>query len=631
MSYRKFIFYFLLMLTGNVLTSAPLNEKARERTIQAQCCEHSLDETNTPVLHRCGSTLYRQLEESRHPHLREARENIERQTERWLSRNSLQLKSTQEVVTIPVVVHVVYNPNQPEQNISRQQILSQLNALNRDFRRWNEDTVHTPSMFKNLAADTRIEFQLARRTPEGLPTTGITRRATNIVRFTMDSDNVKFSNTGGTGIWNRDQYLNIWVCNLEQDYLGYAQYPGGRADTDGIVISYRSFGTEGTAQFPYNLGRTLTHETGHWFNLMHTWGDEDICGATDYVADTPDQELPYYHCPSFPQESCDSEDMFMNYMDYTDDRCMNIFTTGQANRMQATLNGFRAPLKSSPALQAPQENIISCDTMQKELINKQLHLYKAHHGGYITGTQTLAYRAMAQYFENPTEAGWLTAGGVAFGAAHDKGGIASLAIWATDFSGKPVNPPLARTDLPIATIQQDVENDRITWFQFDTPVRITGPFFAGIILPVATGDSLALLATPPVHTSHAWAQAGNSSWHNFRDIHNDSLNIKLAIFPIACIESDTEELTQDIGFTIGPNPNTGQQLNMYFTNLPPDTRADIEIFDISGRRVMHKQNIHISHYMPLNISSLTMQGIFFIRVSNAHLNVRKKFLLIPNS
>jgi hypothetical protein len=162
---------------------------------------------------------------------------------------------------------------------------------------------------------------------------------------------------GGLDIWDRDYYLNIWVCNIDGgNTLGFAYVPNSTgASDDGVVIDYRFFGTMGTVSPPYNLGRTATHEVGHWFNLEHIWADEPNCAADDGVTDTPQQKAENYGCPTYPQTTqsggrCSSSDpssMFMNYMDYTDDNCMNLFTNGQKLRMQAAINGPRVTLLSS--------------------------------------------------------------------------------------------------------------------------------------------------------------------------------------------------------------------------------------------------------------------------------------------
>lgn len=244
--------------------------------------------------------------------------------------------------SIPVVVHVVTGPD--TQAVSDAQVRSQIDALNNDFRKRNPDVSSVPAPFQRLAADSRIQFELATTDPQGNPTTGITRTATTVAAFT-DDDAVKSSTTGGADAWPTEGYLNIWVCRLAGGLLGYAQFPGGPPATDGAVINYTAFGTIGTAQEPFHLGRTSTHEIGHWLNLRHIWGDDGTgCNGSDFVADTPNQGGPNYGKPTFPTVSClngPDGDMFMNYMDYVDDAAMTMFTSGQVTRMQAALDGPR--------------------------------------------------------------------------------------------------------------------------------------------------------------------------------------------------------------------------------------------------------------------------------------------------
>jgi hypothetical protein len=164
---------------------------------------------------------------------------------------------------------------------------------------------------------------------------------------------VKNSKRGGDNPWDATKYLNLWACNLGQGLLGYAQFPGGAAATDGVVISPVYFGRTGTVTSPYNLGRTGSHEVGHWLNLNHIWGDDNgACTGTDNVADTPNQGAEHYGKPIFPQVSCSNGpngDMFMNYMDYVDDNAMFMFSTGQSSRMNALLGigGARVGLLTS--------------------------------------------------------------------------------------------------------------------------------------------------------------------------------------------------------------------------------------------------------------------------------------------
>ena len=249
-------------------------------------------------------------------------------------------------VMIQVVVHVVFNDE--TQNISEEQINSQLEVLNQDFRARNPDRSKVPEVWSGLSADALIGFELAKVGPDGAPTNGITRTQTTVESFGTD-DQVKDSSRGGVSPWATDRYLNIWVCSLGNSILGYAQFPGGPPETDGVVVDYRAFGTMGTAQAPFNLGRTTTHEVGHYLNLSHIFGEGrgSTCSDSDYVDDTPNQLGPNYQKPIFPSISCDNGphgDMFMNYMDYVDDDSMYMFTDGQVARMSATMQGPRASL-----------------------------------------------------------------------------------------------------------------------------------------------------------------------------------------------------------------------------------------------------------------------------------------------
>lgn len=247
-----------------------------------------------------------------------------------------------EVIVIPVVIHVLYN--NAAQNISDEQIAAQILALNLDYRRRNADTSNTPQPFKSVAADARIAFCLARQDPDGKPTSGIIRKYTKETQFFAD-DKMKSSKTGGADPWDASKYLNIWVCNLFGRTLGYAVMPGGNPEVDGIVIQYGVFGNEKFIAGPFNKGRTLTHEAGHWLGLKHIWGESD-CGSDD-VDDTPPQKSSNSGCNTFPKTSdCSINeygDMFMNFMDFSNDACMNLFTRGQAIKMRAQFarGGFR--------------------------------------------------------------------------------------------------------------------------------------------------------------------------------------------------------------------------------------------------------------------------------------------------
>ncbi|WKZ61081.1 MAG: M43 family zinc metalloprotease [Cyclobacteriaceae bacterium] len=276
-----------------------------------------------------------------------------------------------EPYQIPVVVHVIHNgePVGTGTNISDAQIFSQLDVINNDFKRLNTDASNTPAEFLPVAGSMDIEFVLAKSDPNGLCTNGIVRVQGSKSSWSRVPDDATLKSQS---YWPSENYLNIWVTDLSGLSLGYAQFPvsnlegleeyqSGLAQTDGVVIDYEAFGSNDYGPFvlepDYNKGRTTTHELGHFFGLRHIWGDSN-CG-NDYVTDTPTQEDSTTSCPTNPQSSgCGAFNrMFQNYMDYTDDACMNILTTGQVERMDFILNDPAVPrrmsLLTSPGLETP--------------------------------------------------------------------------------------------------------------------------------------------------------------------------------------------------------------------------------------------------------------------------------------
>ena len=247
------------------------------------------------------------------------------------------------VITIPVVVHVLYTNS--TNNISVAQIQSQIDVINEDFRRTNSDADNTWSQ----AADTEIQFCMSTVDPNGNATTGITRKSVTRTDWGT-TDDMKKSSQGGVNPWNTAEYLNMWIVpqmtSGGRTILGYAQFPGGAASTDGVVMAYNYFGRVGNVSAPFDGGRTTTHEIGHYLNLRHIWGDSN-CG-NDLVSDTPTHQTSNGGCPT-GQVSCGSVDMVQNYMDYTNDSCMNLFTAGQKARMRAVLDagGVRRTLALS--------------------------------------------------------------------------------------------------------------------------------------------------------------------------------------------------------------------------------------------------------------------------------------------
>jgi hypothetical protein len=296
-----------------------------------------------PKRRQCGTQQVNERLCEENYGLREKQSRIEEGIRRSIAAGEAQ-RLMHKLITIPVVVHVIYKTD--AQNVSDEQIASQIDALNRDYRLANDDKSQIPDVWKGLATDANIEFAFAKKDPKGKPTNGITRTATARDSFGT-GDSVKTKGGGGHAPWRSANYLNLWVCQMAGQTLGYAQFPGGPAKTDGVVITHTAFGTTGTAAAPFNLGRTATHEVGHWLNLRHVWGDRNDCGGTDFVTDTPNAQLPNYGKPTFPHISCNNGpngDMFLDYMDYVDDASMVMFTAGQVARMNATFAGPRKKL-----------------------------------------------------------------------------------------------------------------------------------------------------------------------------------------------------------------------------------------------------------------------------------------------
>jgi len=252
------------------------------------------------------------------------------------------------VITIPVVVHILYKEN--HEKLTDELVYAQIETLNKAFQLRHADTSKIPSYFRSLAADTRIEFKLAKVDPKGYATNGIVRKSTWVTMFGID-DRIKFSDKGGDDAWDSDSYLNIWVGNLAGGIGGYSSVMGGPKNLDGVAVLHSAFGVSNAGG--NSGGKTLVHEVGHWLGLRHIWGDA-YCGD-DGIEDTPPQRTSTRGCPSGIKQSCGSSpygDMYMNYMDLTNDACMLMFTTGQMNKMRSAFaaGGVRNKILSSKGL-----------------------------------------------------------------------------------------------------------------------------------------------------------------------------------------------------------------------------------------------------------------------------------------
>lgn len=301
---------FLMISCSKQDSKAPVEEEQIETTAITQ--------------RHCATNEVLEAQIAADPTLRKRMNDIEAYTQKVM-RNPGAYRLVNGVIEIPVVVHVVYNTAQ--ENISAAQVQSQIDVLNEDFNNTNADRTKVPAEFTDEQTSVGIRFVLDR-----------TLRVNTRVKSWSTNDAVKNSKRGGSDAVDPSYYLNMWVCNLGQGLLGYAQFPGGNPATDGVVCLYSAFGSRakatGTYVNAYDLGRTTTHEVGHWLNLRHIWGDA-TCG-NDQVGDTPTAHGANYGCPGTIAGCVSGErEMTMNYMDYTDDVCMYMFTTGQKARVEA--------------------------------------------------------------------------------------------------------------------------------------------------------------------------------------------------------------------------------------------------------------------------------------------------------
>ena len=320
---------------------------------------------------RCSTVKYEELRDIKNPK-NETTQHFENWINQHAALRAMEIKRTQETQAtylIPIVVHIIHNGEAEGTgtNLSDAQIQSQINVLNKDFQRLNADASITPSEFLPFAGNIDVQFVLAKQDPIGAPSTGIVRVKGTQSSWTVN-DNAIFK---ALSYWPAEKYLNIWVVSFSDQTLGYAQFPvSNLADlqqspddrlTDGVAISNTAFGSIDDGPFTldtkYNKGRTTTHEVGHFFGLYHIWGDDgSACSGTDYVDDTPNQAGSYTNqCPTGTKTTCSSNDMYMNYMDYTNDACMNMFTVGQVGRINVVMQNSprRASLVNSVGASDP--------------------------------------------------------------------------------------------------------------------------------------------------------------------------------------------------------------------------------------------------------------------------------------
>ena len=611
------------------------------------------------------------------PLLQEMMEEIERHTEGFI--NTPEGVHERVQVTIPVVVNVIWNTT--AENISDAQIQSQIDVLNADFRALNADRLNTPSIFSNLIADFEINFCLATQDPSGNATTGIRRQNTTRTSFSSN-DAMKYTAQGGLDAWDRNKYLNLWVCDLSSTLLGYAQFPGGAAATDGVVCDYLYFGTVGVAAAPFDKGRTATHEVGHWLNLRHIWGDA-TCGS-DLVNDTPTHNTSNGGCPSYPHYSTCSGapvEMTMNYMDYTDDACMYMFTPGQKARAQSLFatGGSRVSLLTSPGCQPPSGgggcavasglNATSIAQTTATLnwgavsgatsYNLQVKLSSSSTWTTFTGltgtssnitglTANSTYNYQVQTVCGGTSAAYSSA--ASFTTLASGGGGCTDTYESNNTKNTAKVIPVNTTFTAQIASSSDVDwykfantsatrNIKIdlTTLPFDYDIRLyrgTNNSVLASSLNGGTTDEALIYNTNTVSTSYYAKVEGYQGVFSTTQCYTMRVSLSSSAFRTdGSSDGEVEELEipvvfENVPFGMFPNPAS----NHITVEVPMDTEADVQvsIFDPSGKATLQQHRVlgKGDNQMSFDVSRLP-NGIYFVEVRNGKsLNTRK--LVVQN-
>ncbi len=622
---------------------------------------------NASAQHRtCAAeeVLARQLLEN--PAMLEEIKNIEKHTQKFIQEGGA---SDRAVVTIPVVIHLVYYNS--TQNLTDAQLLSQIDVLNEDFRRTNADAGNTPAAFQGVAADCEVNFCMAKQDPNGNSTNGIERRNTTVNGFTTD-DKVKYFANGGLNVWDRNKYLNLWVCNLSGGLLGYAQFPGGPAATDGVVCDYAYFGRINSTP-PYDKGRTATHEVGHWLNCYHIWGDDGTsCNGTDNVSDTPNQADENYGCPTFPTISCSNGpngDMFMNYMDYTDDGCMNVFSAGQKSRMQSLFasGGARVSLVSSPGCNEPS----GCGTPSGLAATNITKTSATCSWTAVSGATTYTFEWKKNADPTWTVVNNLTAPtynltGLTMATLYDyrvkaicngtpsSYGSAQFTT-ASDCADQyePNNTNGTAVSIPINTaftaqIATSTDKDyykfsnttteknikvELTTLPFDYDLKLyKGTTLKGTSENAGTADELIVLNNATVGTDYkAYVYGYNGAWSNTQ-CYTFKASRRSTIWRTDGTDTDPgEEIALEVtfenaGFGLFPNPATEQV--MVEVPMESDGNVSVAILDPAGKTALaqHQSLTKGENSFTFDISSLP-NGVYFVQVRNGEIAKTRKLVV----
>ncbi|MBN4065711.1 T9SS type A sorting domain-containing protein [Candidatus Amoebophilus asiaticus] len=628
-----------------------------------------LDENH---LKRCYTMEMHALREQKDPTLKSRIEAFERAIKRKIDQKYIVRQQTYDdtLITIPVVVHVIHQGETVGQgaNISAAQIQSQIDVLNEDFRRLNADTVKIDSSFMGLGADILIEFCLAQQDPDGLPASGITRTYKATTGFSNADKALAY--------WPSDKYLNIWVADLGGGFLGYAQFPDSSglpgldsgsntfdAETDGIAINHPNFGRNtGTSIIePFNLGRTSTHEVGHWLGLRHIWGDGP-CGEEDYVTDTPESDASNQGCAK-GHLSCSTLDMVENYMDYSDDSCTNILTLGQKDRIRTVMeiSPRRHALQFSKGCEAPNlvndnlaiKNIaLSGEICSSDSINPEVMIRNV-------GANAVTSFIVSYVIDNGTTQSYSWNGSIASGDTAVFNLPASLLTTGNHSVSAYVSNPNGNND-------SDNSNDTITssfsvsngsLIDFKLKLDYLGTETSWILVDTATNDTLYAGGTYndwdfsifdddfclppgcydftifdaggnglccngffPQYDGYAYLIDSNGDTLLFADTFGLSKSVRICISGTGIATIDKESL-----FRVYPNP-TNHLINVELSKFG-FREYTITIYDVMGKMFKrYEGNTHTEQMLEIDLSDQS-KGIYVIKLQTPRQSFTRKIVL----